>query len=322
MSVVTKAIKAMATFVIVAGALAAVAVGANVVHTDAAAPVTLTPPKLTPSGPIISVTGLREGESRSSEFEITNNNLMAARIFFSGTLTGGNSELYDALTASLQSATTGAPIWSGRLRDLDVGRIAGSIGAGTRRRYLLTVGVPSWAGNNLQNRRSEFNLHFAFTLDAAGGDTVAPMTSISLANSTRVRTRHVYYRPIRLTFTGRAWDNASDIARVEVSLVRYTRPVKLKRGKVQAKQRVCRRWIPTRRKFVGRTRGRCVRMWITAAGTDKWRYRFARQRLKPGRYELRVRAVDAAGNADATSRRTGPNTNVIRFWVKRHSKRK
>lgn len=320
MSVIRRAVKTIASIAVIVAATAAVALGAEEIRTAGSVKeqnVRLAGPRVTPGGPIISATGLREGDTRSAEFTVENPNSVATKIHMRGRLTAGNPDLYDAMTASLHSAITGTPIWSGRLRDLDTGRFAGEIAAGNGRRYSLSIGVPSWAGNNLQSLRNEFDLDFNLTLDGAENDTTPPVTSVSLRRSTRVRTRRKFPYPVQLSFTGYAGDDASDIARVEMSLVRYSRPVKVKRGRVHTSQRVCRSWLPLRRKFIGRSRGKCKRFWITARGGQVWRYRFARHRLRPGRYELRVRSIDAVGNVEKASRRRGKNINVIRFRVKR-----
>ena len=54
--------------------------------------------------------------------------------------------------------------------------------------------------------------------------------------------------------------------------------------------------------------------WITAAGTDKWRYDI-RARLPRGRYNIRVRAVDSATNWEIKRAGRGP-LNVLWFRIR------
>ena len=72
-------------------------------------------------------------------------------------------------------------------------------------------------------------------------------------------------------------------------------------------------WLRGRTAAFARSTGPCVKpRWLRATGTARWSYRL-RKRLPAGRYELYVRATNAAGVSDGTFRPA--RGNLVRFVV-------
>lgn len=309
------AIRSLSSAIVVAAAVAAVALGAGALEGTSASAFQPQPPGVSPSGPVINAAGLRAGEERSGNFTVTNPNAVATGLHINGSTSTVDDDLLDTLTARLRDRDSGDQVWSGSLNQLLAGTPAGRIAAAGVRRLEISLGLPGWAGNAYQTRGAAFDLNFTLTGDEGELDRAAPVTSIRLTKSTRFRNKRQFRKPMRLLFTGGARDDVSAVARVELSLVSF--PKAKNRRQARRLRGRCTPFVPLRRKFVRNTRSGCLRVWITASGTNPWTYKFPRQRLKPGKYELRVRSIDTRGNVESGLRSRGSNVNTIKFTIKR-----
>ncbi|MFL5780249.1 MAG: hypothetical protein ACJ760_02955, partial [Thermoleophilaceae bacterium] len=100
----------------------------------------------------------------------------------------------------------------------------------------------------------------------------------------------------RLRLRGRARDRGcSHLRRVQVSIALH-------------RHHRC-RFVKKNGRLAGRTRCRHAR-WITVHGRRSWHLRT--RRLRPGRYTIRTRAVDRAGNLERKRRRARPRRVRVR----------
>lgn len=307
--VITLAIVAVCAVTVVAGA--AVTGSADGGTTDLPA---LNAPTVSPSGPLVTLTDLEPGDQRSTSFTVRNPNASEtdARIF--GTLTSGSQMLYDALIVELATENSGV-VWRGALGQLtgDSAALA-PIQSNGSEAMTLTVSVPPELGNSYQTQTSRFNLGFA--LDYPGWmsrDTIAPKSQLRSIRPGRYRLKRTLsmrkLRKKRVKLYGRSTDVGSGVARVEISLMKVTN-----RGK---REKYCRSWNPARSKYMymSKRKGSCKRMtWFNAIGADRFRLVMTPRMTKRGRYVLRVRAIDKAGNFETAF--SPRKRNVFRFKIR------
>lgn len=277
--------------------------------------VPLRAPTISPSGPLVSFTGLQPGEARSTTFEIRNPNAEDSVAKIIAELTGGDQLLYNQLAVELGSE--GDIFWRGPINALmDPSSALTSVPGDGTRPVTLTLSVPPDLDDSYQSRLSEFTLKFA--LDHAirrGVDRIPPATRVSAIkpNRKKLRKRNFYKRGRKrkqiIVFYGRASDEPSGVARVEVSLMRVVNKRK--------RERVCRSWSPTRGKYVinGARTGSCRRpLWYAASGTNTFSFLMFGRMIQRGRYIARVRAIDNAGNVE--TRFSPRKRNVMRFRIR------
>lgn len=272
-------------------------------------------PSVSPEGPLVTLTDLEPGDQRTANFTVRNPNgsEVDARVF--GTLSSGSQALYDSLIAELATADDGV-VWRGALGQLtgDSAAVA-PMQSNASEPMTLTISVPPELGNNYQALESRFNLGFA--LDHPGwmsADQRPPRGQIRSIKPVRKRLKRTIsmrkLRKKRVKLYGRATDAESGVARVEVSLLKV-----INRGK---REKYCRSWNPARSRYqyVGRKKGSCTRrIWFNAYGADRFRLVMTPRMTKLGRYVLRVRAIDRAGNVETAF--SPRKRNVFRFRIKR-----
>lgn len=317
MSVIRKA-RWVLTFAIVAVCGVAVAAGASVTRSADPAPAdlpALQAPRVSPAGPLVTLTDLEPGDQRTANFTLTNPNAAETDAKVFGSLASGSQALYDNLIAELATSDSGV-VWRGPLGQLtgDSAAVA-PIQSNSSEAMTLTISVPPELGDNFQTLTSRFNLGFA--LDYPGWmstDQIPPRTRVRSIKPARKRLKHTFstrnLRKKRVKIYGRAADVASGVARVEISLLKVTN-----RGK---REKYCRSWNPARSRYqyIGKRKGSCKqRIWFNAFGADRFRLTMTPRMTKRGRYVLRVRGIDRAGNVEtAFSPRKG---NVFRFRITR-----
>ncbi len=309
--------KAAATLVIAASSTSLVLLGSGAVGKGGGTITVMTPPRVTPSGPIFVAEDLVPGKVREANFQLENRNKADSRLYVSGRLTGATGDLYDALTARLTDRESGQVVWSGGLRQLLTGAAVGKLDGVSEHRYSLGIGIPDWAGSYYNGKRAQFDIDFTLLADRRDFDSLAPLTSINLTKSTSRRKflkamrKARKKRRVQIVYEGTAQDKNAGVTRVEVSLVhRFTKARKGKRIKY------CRSYVPLRKKFVQARRSGCDFFWITANGTTRWKYKFRKIKFGKGAYELRVRSIDRFGNVEQRFRRIGDKVNYIRFRAK------
>jgi hypothetical protein len=116
-------------------------------------------------------------------------------------------------------------------------------------------------------------------LPGACVEHLTPTSYLGVRAARRASRRHV--------LRGTASDRGCGVDRVELSVAR-----KLARG--------CR--LLSRRHRLGRRSSCARRIWLVAKGTTRWSFRLPK-RLHPGRYVVRLRAIDFAGNVQQPRRR-------------------
>lgn len=261
----------------------------------------LSPPTVSPAGPLVSLTDLEPGDSRTASFTLGNPNPTDTDAHISGALTSGDQALYDVLNVELSSPD--GTFWNGPLSGM-VGSSAAKtkIAADGDAPLTLRLSVPPDVGNAYQSKLSEFSLRFALERTAPrGADKRPPITRLrSIKPGPRILRRSRSASRMRrrkqvIIFTGRTADEYSGIDRVEVSLMRIRR--------LPGKKRVCKSWSPSSRLYVQRgTRANsCTRpIWFSASGTDEFRFlMFGSRMIRKGHYRIRVRATDRAGNVES-----------------------
>ncbi len=309
--ILTLAIVAVCAVTVVAGA--AVTRGVRTADTSKLPP--LDPPSISPSGPLVNMSNLEPGDQKSASFVIGNPNKVAAVARIFGELTGGDQQLYDVLGAEL--ASSNEVFWRGPLSALMESSSASTVlAAHSDRPITLTIAVPSELGNDYQTRLSEFSLKFALDyVIRPTEDRIAPFTRLRAIRPGRglLKKSNAYKRLRRkkvIIFYGRALDEPSGVDRVEVSLMR----VMNRRGKAME----CRSWSPVARKYIrnaSKSRSCTPRLWFSASGTERFRFlMYGRKMILRGRYVVRVRAVDKAGNVEA--KLSPRRLNVLRFSIR------
>ncbi len=215
-----------------------------------------------------------------------------------------------------------------RLRNVAAGEIAGArarLDGGRRLRLVvdsdgpatLRLALPFRAGTRVERVDRESEPAPEITLDSAGATlklpagartymfTPPPSCRDRVAPTSRfITSRRTIARPARrLALNGRATDRTCPgqrprIRRVAISIGRLT---------------------PNGRCFFLTSLGRFTaprrcsnRLYVTARGTTRWTRRLRRP-LRRGRYVIRSRAIDAAGNIERQTRRT----NQLRVSVRR-----
>ncbi len=310
-------IRGFASILVVGVTGAAVAAGSSAVGRNDDSSYALSPPRITPSGPIVVYENLVAGETRDSRFSLENANKARVGLYLTGTLKGTPSDLQDVLTAKITNTGTDQVAWQGGLRQLLSGAALGKLAGVSETDYKIAIGVPSWAGDAYGGKRTEFDMHFTLTADKGDYDPLAPLTSINLKRSmtrrkfVKVLRRGKGRRIVRFAYYGTAKDKTTAVSRVELSLVR--RQTRVRRGK---RISYCSSYVPLRKRLIVTSRNSCKPVWITAKGTTRWNYRFRRMKLAKGAYEVRVRSWDPLGNVETKFRRIGDKVNYIRYRVK------
>ncbi len=311
-------VRTLATVAVLATAGAAVAAGSGAVGSQSQSGFELSPPRISPAGPIVNFDQLTPGETRSADFALENANDARATVLVGGSLTSTAGDLYDILTARIVDRDSGQAVWEGGLRQMLAGGQLGRIPVRGTGRFRIEVGVPSWADSAYIGSRAEWDMNFTFAAETPDFDRVAPRTSIDMKRSTTVKRFNKAVRTsvgkkrLRVTLRGTARDEHTSVSRVEVSLARkYTKRVKGKR------RALCDTFVPLKRRFVKLGSTSCQRFWITANGTESWNYTFPRiAKMPKGTYELRVRATDPIGNVENRFRSRGADINIFRYRVR------
>lgn len=309
--VLTLAIVAVCVVTVIAGA----AVTRGIRASDASDKPPLAAPTISPAGPLVNMTNLQPGDQQSTSFVIGNPNNVAATARIFGSLTGGDQQLYDILSAQL--ATSDEVFWTGSLGALmESSTAATTLAAKSDRPITLTLIVPSELGNDYQSRLSEFSLKFALDhVITKAEDSIPPVSLLRSVRPSRGRLkRHNAYKRLRrkkvVIFYGRAVDEPSGVARVDVSLMKVSN----RKGRA----RICRSWSPAFQRYVlgGPKQKSCVpRVWFSASGREQFRFlMYGRKMIRRGRYVIRVRAVDNAGNMEAKF--SPKQRNVVRFSIR------
>lgn len=294
-------IKVLGTSLVMLVAIATVAVGAQLTSSEQATAEQLVSPRVSQRGPVVNLTGIRPGGTRSSSFEVFNPNPESVSMRITGTLTGGSAMLWDSLSARVDALDT-SESWLGPLGSLENASVTSHVLAGGATLPMrLSLSLPRSAGNDYQRLESKFSLAFSFTEPGKEGDSglVEPPVEVKppkdlLPPVSRITSR----RPTRisrksLTIRGTVLDADSGVKSVHLSLRRTIR----KRGR----KTVCQHWLPSKGRLVRRPRGNCVAVWFAAKLTKKpggWQYVLPGRRLKKGKYSLIVRGTDKAGNVE------------------------
>ncbi|MFY9488082.1 MAG: hypothetical protein WAP35_05225 [Solirubrobacterales bacterium] len=278
----------------------------------------MSPPNISPAGPLVAMTGLEPGDQRSTSFRIGNPNQADTVAKILAELTGGDRQLYDRLVVELSSSD--GVFWRGPVSALlDPTSALTRIASGTQRDITLTLSVPSDLDDSYQGRISQFSLKFA--LDHAvpqSADGVAPAARLGHTRpSYRAMRRSNFYTRLRrkakrrqlILFFGRATDEGSGVARVDVSVMRV---VDLRRG-----EQDCRSWSPVKNRYVRRSSKRlsCRKpLWYAASGKERFSFVLFGKMIRRGRYIVRVRAIDNAANTQSKFSRR--KSSVRRFRIR------
>lgn len=296
----------ISTLLIVVAA-GAVALAAGL--TSSAGPVDqLTPPKITPDGPIVTATKMTPGEHRISDFSIENPNSEGAVASISGRISGGSRELFDVLSVTVTSKQTRQQ-WSGFLWELASQREPGAWNAGEHQDFKIDLVLPSWAGNFYQSLGAEFALDFSFANSREPADSTPPTTKILTKKPPKRRLGKRAKR--NWIIRGTATDDRSAIADVKLSVLRVT-----KRSRKTKQPIRCTSFVPKRKKFARASKRGCRTTWFSAYGKDKWNYVFPMKPLKTGLFLIMSRVTDTAGNIE-TAITVGNSGNSALFRVKK-----
>lgn len=303
------------TFAVVIVCVATVVAGAAVTDIERLAEEPApNPPTVSPAGPLVLLTDLEPGDTRSTNFSVGNPNSAQTLAKVGGRLTSGSQALYSRLVAELSAAGDGV-LWRGTLDQFTGSTTAlTSIAAGSNKPMTLTITVPPDLDDSFQSLTSRFSLDFALSsISSALAERVPPIsrwTSIKPGRNRLKKTISIRkLRKKRVKLYGRATDSESGVARVEVSLMKI--------GNRGRRERLCRSWNPAKKKYklFGTRSGSCKRpLWFNAVGTDQFRLTLNHRMIKRGRYILRVRAIDKANNFE--TKLSPRKRNVFRFRIR------